>query len=70
MQAAARLDDARFRELNAVLHARGMIGSDIHSYGTLTVIGEEHARERWHSSRPPGAFGGPRLARPYQAPAR
>ena len=53
-----------------MLRDRGMIATDIHSYGTLTVIGEEHARERWHSSRPPGAFGGPRLARPYQAPAR
>jgi hypothetical protein len=66
VQAAARLDDARFRELNAVLSDRGMIGTDIHSYGTLTVAGEEHARERWHASQPPGAFGGPRLARPYQ----
>jgi hypothetical protein len=67
VQAAARLDDARFRELQAVLCDRGMIGTDIHSYGTLTVIGEQHARERWHASRPPGAFGGPpRLARPYQ----
>lgn len=44
-----------------------MIGTDIHSYGTLTPIGELHARELWQSSRPPGAFGGPpRLARPYR----
>ena len=67
VQAAARLEDPRFGELQAVLRARGMIATDIHSYGTLTMIGEQHARERWQASRPPGAFGGPpRLARPYR----
>jgi hypothetical protein len=70
VQAAARLDDARFRELNAVLRDRGMIGSDIHSYGTLTVIGEEHARERWDSSRPPGALAAPGSRGPTRMPAR
>ncbi|MEO8690449.1 MAG: hypothetical protein ABI611_19805 [Solirubrobacteraceae bacterium] len=65
MQAAARLEGRRFGELEAALHEGGMIGASIHSYGTLTSSGEQHARERWQASRPLGAFGGPpRLARP------
>jgi DNA-directed RNA polymerase subunit M/transcription elongation factor TFIIS len=44
-----------------------MLGAPIHSYGTLTAAGEQHAREHWQASRPLGPFGGPpRLARPYQ----
>src|SRR5215207_9083622 len=67
VQAAARLPNTRFRELEAALRETGMIGADIHSYGTLTPAGERQARERWQSSRPLGAFGGPpRLARPFQ----
>jgi hypothetical protein len=67
VQAAARLPDTRFRELEAALRETGMIGADIHSYGTLTPSGEGRARERWQSSRPLGAFGGPpRPARPFQ----
>lgn len=67
VQAAARLNAARFGELEAVLRDRGLVGAPIHSYGTLTLAGERHAHQRWQASRPSGAFGGPpRLARPYQ----
>ena len=67
VQAAARLDARRFGELEGALQDGGMIGAPLHSYGTLTAAGEQHARERWQASRPLGAFGGPpRLARPYQ----
>jgi hypothetical protein len=67
VQAAARLDDTRFRELETALREAGMVGADIHSYGMLTPAGERQARERWQSSRPQGGFGGPpRLARPFQ----
>jgi DNA-binding PadR family transcriptional regulator len=67
VQAAARLNQVGFLQLEAALREAGMIGAQIHSYGTLTPSGEQHARERWHASRPRGAFGGPpRLARPYR----
>jgi Mn-dependent DtxR family transcriptional regulator len=67
VQAAARLDHVCFRQLEAALRQAGMVGADIGSYGTLTPAGERQARERWQSSRPLGAFGGPpRLARPYR----
>jgi hypothetical protein len=67
VQAAARLDHTRFRELETALRETEMIGADIHSYGTLTPAGERRAHERWQSSRPLGIFGGPpRLARPLQ----
>jgi DNA-directed RNA polymerase subunit M/transcription elongation factor TFIIS len=67
VQAAARLDSSRFGELESALHEAGAIGAHSHSYGTLTPTGERRARERWESSRPTGAFGGPpRLTRPFQ----
>ena len=67
VQAAARLDHRRFCELETALRDAGLIGAQIHSYGTLTPTGEHHARERWHATRPVSAFGGPpRLARPYR----
>jgi hypothetical protein len=67
VQAAARLDQRRFCELETALRDAPLIGEQIHSYGTLTPAGERHARERWHATRLPGAYGAPpRLARPYQ----
>ena len=67
VQAAARLSTTELCELEVALRAAGLIGEPIHSYGTLTLAGERRARERWHASRPRGAFGGPpRLARPYR----
>jgi hypothetical protein len=67
VQAAARIDHRRFCQLETALRDVGLIGEQNHSYGTLTPAGECHARERWHASRLPGAFGPPpRLARPHQ----
>jgi hypothetical protein len=67
VHAAARLSTTELCDLEAALHAAGLIGEPIHSYGTLTPVGERHARERWDASRPRGASGGPpRLARPYR----
>jgi DNA-binding PadR family transcriptional regulator len=67
VQAAARVDRRCFCELETALREAGLTGEQIHSYGTLTPTGEHHARERWHATRLPGAFGPPpRLARPHQ----
>ena len=67
VQAAARLNEVGFSQLEAALREAGLIGAQVHSYGTLTPTGEQHARARWQASRPVGAFGGPpRLARPYR----
>ena len=67
VQVAARVETERFGALERALRDAGLIGDEVHSYGTLTLAGERRARERWHASRPPGAFGGPpRLTRPYR----
>ena len=67
VQAAARLSSTALCELEVALRAAGLIGEPIHSYGTLTLVGERRARERRDASRPRGVFGGPpRLARPYR----
>jgi hypothetical protein len=67
VQAAARLNEVGVSQLEAALCEAGMIGAQVHSYGTLTPNGEQHARARWQASGPVGAFGGPpRLARRYR----
>ena len=67
VQAAARLNEVGFSQLEAALREAGMIGAPVHSYGTLTPTGGQHARARWQASRPVGTFGDPpRLARPHR----
>lgn len=47
VQAAARLSTSRLCELEVALRDAGIVGESIHSYGTLTVVGERRAREHW-----------------------